>query len=66
MLVTLAANHSNCKIVCFLKIVRSHVYKIRNELDASGEDISSVHKGKRNILSAFTCRKDSADFVQKV
>lgn len=64
VLVALAANHSDSEIANFFKVARSFVFKVRNELKASGGDVSSVAKRKKHSKRSDIIR--TAEFIQQV
>lgn len=64
VLVALAANHSDSEIANFFKVARSFVFKVRNELKASGGDVLSVAKRKKHSKRSDVVR--TAEFIQQV
>ena len=64
VLVALAANHSDSEIASFLKVARSFVFKVRNEVEASDGDLSLVAKRKKH--SKRSDIKRTEEFVQNV
>lgn len=64
VVIALAANRSDSEIASFLKVTRSFVLKVRNELEASGEDASPVPKQKKHSKQSDNIR--TAELVQQV
>ena len=49
LIVALKADHGDLEVVCFLRVARSFVHKIREELEKENDNVMSVSKRKKNI-----------------
>ena len=64
IIVAIHANYSDLEISQFLKVARSFVYKVRQELEASDGNVESVAKRKKH--EARSDRVRTLHFVQQV
>ena len=63
MLMTLAANNGDSEIASFLNVIRSFMFKDRNEMEASSEYASSV--ARRNV-SKYSDIVRKSEYVHQV
>lgn len=64
VLVALKAGHSDLEIARFLKVARSFVHKVRQELQSNNGTVSKIAKRKENSKRCDMMRTD--DFVEKI